>query len=577
MSNRKGTKRKSVGPAPVFLGSTTRSQARQLDEALRASTASTSGTQNPPPERRGQNNQVQPGLAAVAPPGPQPAVEAAGAPPAVDVQVQPGPRVQVAAAAAAPPGHLFRPAAPAEQIQQVGFAPGRAPPVQVQPGPRVQVAAAAAAPPGHLFRPAAPAEQIQQVGFAPGRAPPVRQQRFMPAAPNVPIPGPQVVNRLINMPAPEINFNGEPYIQHIGPNNVPIQHGNMQNLVPNMPNVNPIQQQHVQHVQNQMHHYQPNMQNLAPIHNVNRIIDDNIPIQRQPNMQNLAPNYAMYNIDIGGMQGVGGEIQDGIVNQGQGVNYGQVGQPIVQNVDRPPQQLLSMSAPLGAGISQQIKDKIVGGLYVDFSSLLENDGGGERLVESVSDKVFGLNEMGQLVMKQSPKAAKLLTIHAWSNAFFVFAAIYLKAHPACMQELLKYGDTIRKAAGRFEGGGWREYDRQFRLRQESRNWPWTIIDQELWLFYVAVPIVNKPNFAPRTFQQRSFRAQNSAIAGRAPYAGGSRMRPNGKPRPACFDFNGIGCIRPNCMFRHVCQSCFKGGHTAKQCARKAKQTNTKSG
>ena len=332
MSNRKGTKRKSVGPAPVFLGSTTRSQARQLDEALRASTASTSGTQNPPPERRGQNNQVQPGLAAVAPPGPQPAVEAAGAPPAVDVQVQ--------------------------------------------PGPRVQVAAAAAAPPGHLFRPAAPAEQIQQVGFAPGRAPPVRQQRFMPAAPNVPIPGPQVVNRLINMPAPEINFNGEPYIQHIGPNNVPIQHGNMQNLVPNMPNVNPIQQQHVQHVQNQMHHYQPNMQNLAPIHNVNRIIDDNIPIQRQPNMQNLAPNYAMYNIDIGGMQGVGGEIQDGIVNQGQGVNYGQVGQPIVQNVDRPPQQLLSMSAPLGAGISQQIKDKIVGGLYVDFSSLLENDGGG---------------------------------------------------------------------------------------------------------------------------------------------------------------------------------------------------------
>ena len=57
-------------------------------------------------------------------------------------------------------------------------------------------------------------------------------------------------------------------------------------------------------------------------------------------------------------------------------------------------------------------------------------------------------------MKQSQKSAKLLTIRAWSNAFFVFAAIYLKAHPTCTHDLLEYyGDTIRKAAARFEGGG----------------------------------------------------------------------------------------------------------------------------
>ena len=73
--------------------------------------------------------------------------------------------------------------------------------------------------------------------------------------------------------------------------------------------------------------------------------------------------------------------QDGIVNHGhngQGFNHMHVGHPrVVQNVEQPPQQLLSLSAPLGAGISQQTRDKIVGGFYVEFSSLIVNDGVGE--------------------------------------------------------------------------------------------------------------------------------------------------------------------------------------------------------
>ena len=77
---------------------------------------------------------------------------------------------------------------------------------------------------------------------------------------------------------------------------------------------------------------------------------------------------------------------------------------------------------------------------------------------------------------------RITSIEQWTSAFLVFSSIYLMRHADRARQLLKYADTIRSAAFRRVGFGWRDYDVQFRLRQArmpARSW--ASIDAELWL------------------------------------------------------------------------------------------------
>ena len=168
-------------------------------------------------------------------------------------------------------------------------------------------------------------------------------------------------------------------------------------------------------------------------------------------------------------------------------------------------------------------------------------------------------------MKSTNQQPKINSIHSWTSAFFIFSAIYLNAHPNRTQEVLKYGHTVRTAAARFEEGGWKEYDRQFRLRHQSHpEMSWATIDYELWSFYVAVPYY-QPQKPTSNFpnNQRPANFRNSGTVN--PSASG---RGTGR---FCYDFNSLaGCKRPNCMFRHTCQVCRRDGHCTKDCRSKNK-------
>jgi hypothetical protein len=140
--------------------------------------------------------------------------------------------------------------------------------------------------------------------------------------------------------------------------------------------------------------------------------------------------------------------------------------------------------------------------------------------------------------------------------------------PLRVQELLKYVDIIRTAAARFGGWGWRTYDRQFRIRQESRpNRSWSIIDGELWAFYVTTPV--QRNFGMGENQSRglargglrTFRGQKSGF--------GQNWGRNTNQQ--CFDFNRAGCSRTSCIYKHACSKCNGQGHGAQSCKQGVKK------
>jgi hypothetical protein len=66
---------------------------------------------------------------------------------------------------------------------------------------------------------------------------------------------------------------------------------------------------------------------------------------------------------------------------------------------------------------------------------------------------------------------KIFDILTWLDAFFIYTSIYLVAHPDQAQKMLKYMANVKTAASRSHGFGWREYDRQFRIKKARNDYP----------------------------------------------------------------------------------------------------------
>ena len=189
-----------------------------------------------------------------------------------------------------------------------------------------------------------------------------------------------------------------------------------------------------------------------------------------------------------------------------------------------PLPLPSVSSPLGLHVCQTIKDKITQGIYLDIACLLDTTSS----VNSPGRLI--LNNSGNLCMAPESQR-KIYSIEEWSDAFLVFASIYLSAHPTKTQEVLKYFSTIRLAAKRHMGAGWKSYDCQFRMRFASNpaTMSFGLIDQELWLIFM----------------------------------GPSTMSTYNNERK-CYDYNFRTCFKNFCPYNHSCLNC-SGSHQAHQC------------
>ena len=105
-----------------------------------------------------------------------------------------------------------------------------------------------------------------------------------------------------------------------------------------------------------------------------------------------------------------------------------------------------------------IREKIARSAFFEFGALLEQRAEQPMLT-------FSLNDKGHLLLNNSKPTRRITSIHAWTNAYLVFISIFVKYHPSRVQEIIKYGDIVRRAASH-GGHGWRDYDIQFRLRQQ---------------------------------------------------------------------------------------------------------------
>ncbi|CAC5388494.1 unnamed protein product [Mytilus coruscus] len=125
----------------------------------------------------------------------------------------------------------------------------------------------------------------------------------------------------------------------------------------------------------------------------------------------------------------------------------------------------SFNDDLGVHISQQLRDKIINGEYVELENLL-------FISNSEQSRAVVMDNNRNLNLK--PKSGeKISDINTWFDAILIYTSIYTAAHPSSTPGLLKYIYNVKLGAGRCADMGWLTYDLQFRLkraRNPSLNW-----------------------------------------------------------------------------------------------------------
>lgn len=145
----------------------------------------------------------------------------------------------------------------------------------------------------------------------------------------------------------------------------------------------------------------------------------------------------------------------------------------------------SYHTDLGHNVSNNLKLKIANGEYVNLGLLVD------RTNESDpnDDTKFFSMQGGNITLSSKYKLKLITDIQVWTDAFLIYASIYVLLHPECSTALFKYMHIIRLGASRAEALSWRDYDIQFRLKKEfNPNMSFAVADQELWLLYMYSPL-----------------------------------------------------------------------------------------
>lgn len=84
-------------------------------------------------------------------------------------------------------------------------------------------------------------------------------------------------------------------------------------------------------------------------------------------------------------------------------------------------------------------------------------------------------------MHQGQKSKVPISLGQWTDAFFIFSAIYLEKFPTEAPNLLKYCHMIREMQYLHGDQAFRMYDVNLRKLRETVNVPWQNVVQELRL------------------------------------------------------------------------------------------------
>ena len=189
-----------------------------------------------------------------------------------------------------------------------------------------------------------------------------------------------------------------------------------------------------------------------------------------------------------------------------------------------------------------------------------------------------------------PRLREIDSPLTWVSCFLTYAAV--KATDIQTRNLLTYGRLVIREAQRHSGPGWREYDRIFRQHAAlSPSTVWHEINPSLHaatvLSYRAGPgrvcsICHEPDHTADTCAMQMLQSAPPGMSG--PPASPHRPQPLGRMntgtsgggpmrRPVrqetleriCVSWNKGRCSFPACSFRHICATCKRRGHRAKDC------------
>ena len=137
----------------------------------------------------------------------------------------------------------------------------------------------------------------------------------------------------------------------------------------------------------------------------------------------------------------------------------------------------SFNEDLGVGVSQQMREKIINGEYVDLETLL---------VSTYSEQSRAVVIVLWQFKFKAKVWKKISDLNTWLDAILIYTSIYIKAHPNSANGLLKYIYNVKLGVARCAGFSWINYDQQFRLkRARNPSLSWGNVDMELWLLYIS--------------------------------------------------------------------------------------------
>ena len=93
-----------------------------------------------------------------------------------------------------------------------------------------------------------------------------------------------------------------------------------------------------------------------------------------------------------------------------------------------PYQIVGIVSDITVNVTQNIKQKIKKGEYVDLASLL-------TINQHHDNKQKMTFQQEKLILQQDQNYKKIFSIDTWTTAFLIFTSIYCSAHPEKIQDL----------------------------------------------------------------------------------------------------------------------------------------------
>ena len=244
-------------------------------------------------------------------------------------------------------------------------------------------------------------------------------------------------------------------------------------------------------------------------------------------------------------------------------------------------------------VPSRLKDKIISGEFIDFTSLLSRAMfSGTQSVEPSKFITFYLNpEKDDFSVRPTPPPRKISSFLTWMEAWNIYLAILIDHAPARAPQLVAYQRIITSASNQSPLAAWLNYDVRFRtLAASDPSLRWDVRHTDLWLECFSGthapttrwPCVHcgatthypenclfraQPMSEPRRGQQPP--PVSTPPGGHHP-PGNIPQRPtmehpsSQRPRRTCHAFNRSNCRRSPCTFLHLCEIC-GATHSARLC------------